>query len=200
MTELSINAEYVRLAQGFCSTEDLRYYLKGVQVEPHPSGKGVLIIATSGLVAGIFYDRTGIADRNYLLELDNPTIAALKIGRGEKKNRILTIKNDRLTVTHQKGHELHIKPNAIEIDGTYPDWRRIIPSEFETYQSAPTIDTLLLKPFTAACKSLCDKSGVVMLTSSPDRGPISCRIHHADFMGVIMQMRDDVEGATVDWL
>ena len=122
----------------------------------------------------------------------------MKAGKGEKKNRLLVIKNDRLTITHEKGHEFHIKPNAIEIDGTYPDWRRIIPTTFEG-EAAISIDTLLLKPFTAVCKSL-SCVGVVMLTSSPHRGPISCRIQHADFMGVIMPRRDDIKSATVEWL
>lgn len=204
MTKLLVNAEYIRLAHGFASTEATRYYLMGVQVEPHPSGEGVLIIATDGHVAGIFYDRTGIADKNYLLDLDKPTLSALKSQRSDsKKNRLVTIKNDHLTIVREEGgFEYHIKPNAVEIDGTFPDWRRIVPENFDG-EVALAIDALELKPFITVSKTLVAGTGrkaCVTLTPGPVGGPISCRVGHDDFMGVIMPDKLGKTEPTVDWV
>ncbi len=203
MTKLSINAEYVRLAHGFASTEETRFYLMGVQVEPHPSGEGVLIIATDGHVAGIFYDRKGIADKNYLLALDKPTLSALKAQRsdGNRGNRFVTIKDDRLVITNMAGLEYHIKPNAVEIDGTFPDWRRIIPEKFEG-EASLAIDANGLKPFIAVAKSLVGNSGMACVTLTPGAvgGPNSCRVAHPDFTGVITPARGGRTEPTVDWI
>lgn len=45
--EVRVRAKHFAAAYVFASTEETRYYLNGVLVEPHPDG-GVLLVATDG--------------------------------------------------------------------------------------------------------------------------------------------------------
>jgi len=186
--EIRINAEYLRLAQLFSSKDDVRYYLKGVQVEPHPSGEGILIIATDGHVLGSFYDRNGYVPEPMLIGFDKGLISALKSERSEKFGRVVTVRGGRTTVMTidsegEPWKEKYIKPGNIEMDGTFPDWRRVLPSDVENCN--PTFDVSLLKPFEAVCKFFSVKG--LKLEPSGETGPMGVKVKGTDdFYGVLM--------------
>jgi len=202
--EITISAEYLRLAQLFASKEDARYYLKGVNVEPHPSGAGVLIVATDGHVMGIFYDREGYVPESMLIAFDKGLISALKSEKSERCGRIVTVRGGRLTVMTKdiEGNPLeekYIKPGNIKIDGTFPQWRMVLPAEFEPCYFA--INPKLLKPFEIVASALGGKNPGVHFRTTAYNGPIEVTIANKDFYGVIMPMKCDwVSQTTADWL
>lgn len=62
----SVDVELVRRALKFAATQDVRYYLMGVCIQPSKSG-GVLVMATDGHSALVLHDRSGKADKSYIL-------------------------------------------------------------------------------------------------------------------------------------
>jgi len=191
--EISINAEYLRLAQLFSSKDDNRYYLKGVHIEQHPSGEGIIIVATNGTVCGIFYDREGYVENKLLIEFSKPFITSLKSEKREHGRRV-TIKNDRLVVMtiNSDGsmvNEEFIKPGNIEIDDTFPDWRRILPKDFSN-DSLIIINPKEIEVFSVVASSLTN-SKLTPITFNPSgkHGPIGILCGHDDFFGIVMPMK-----------
>jgi len=200
---VSINAEYLRLAQLFCSTDECRYYLMGVKIESHPEG-GILLVATNGHIAGIFYDRLGYVPDPLLLELDKPFISSLKSTRNENQRRV-TIRSERLVTMSVDTddtflQEKHIKPGQIEIDGTFPNWRSILPSPNDQ-APVPCFDPSYIKIFQTVAKSLTgEKVSPVKLTATDKNGPMAVTTGHPDFFGVQMPMRYDIATCNPSWI
>lgn len=176
----------------------------GVRIEPHPDG-GILLIATNGHIAGIFYDRTGYVPEPMLLDLDKPFLISLKSDRYENYGRAVTIRGERLVtvVLEEDGtfaDEKHIKPGQIEIDGTFPDWRRIMPSP-DSNISVPCFNPGYIKIFQTVAKSLTGKKvSPIKLTATGKEGPMSVTIHHDDFFGALMPMIDSTANCNPSWI
>ena len=175
MTTISINAEYLHLAHLFTTTDDTRYYLKGVQVEPHPTDDGILIIATDGHKAAVFYDQEGYVSENMLIAFDKPFLASLKQERNENFIRRVTVRHDRLVTmsTDTDGElfeEKHIKPGPMLIDGTFPDWRRIMP-DITTPGPVPAFNAAYIKIFQQVSSALTGaKSPSIRITAQDLNG------------------------------
>lgn len=130
MPELQINvrADLFRIAYHAVSTEETRYYLNGVFVEPHVDG-GVVMTSTDGHRLISVYDRAGEASASAIVKLPADAIKACKPGKGDV-GRFLKIKGNeaRIVTIDSSGAE---KPVSIAsdfvIDGTFPDWRRVLP-------------------------------------------------------------------------
>ncbi|WP_339862316.1 hypothetical protein [Paremcibacter congregatus] len=177
MTELNVNAEYLRLAALFSSTDPTRYNLHGVNIEPHPDG-GALMVASDGHRLGIFYDRIGEAERSINLRLDKPTKSFLK------KATTAVLQDDRLVLKDVTG-EIFIQPGDFEIDGRFPNWRGILP---KPAPACPvfSLNLELLPAFAEVAK----KMGPAMsIHASPEGGPIQFRVRDADFLGLWMPMQ-----------
>lgn len=55
-----VRAEALLAIEPFVSTEETRYYLKGVYIHPHPV-QGAVLVATNGHIMAILHDPAGIA-------------------------------------------------------------------------------------------------------------------------------------------
>jgi DNA polymerase-3 subunit beta len=102
------------------STEQVRYYLCGVYVDP----KGFLV-STDGHRAFVGkIDLTGV-----------PEFDGWIICRDALKRALTGYKADTITISPDRVGDITCQP----IDGTYPDWRRIVPDELsgETAQFNP---------------------------------------------------------------
>lgn len=53
----------------FKAVNDIRYYLNGIYVQPHPTAPGVVVMATDGHRAAMFYDPNGKASRPAILDV-----------------------------------------------------------------------------------------------------------------------------------
>ena len=105
------------------STDHHRFYLRGVNIEPHPSGVGVLMVATDGHRLSAYYDRQGEAVEPVVVPVPKPLIAAIA-KRSAAASR-LTWDAGRWTVLDEYGDvsSIHL---ADAIDGSFPDWRHVV--------------------------------------------------------------------------
>lgn len=132
---ISLKALYA--AACAASTEASRYYLGGVCVEI--SARQVLYVATDGHI--LFAHREAVEPGNCLVGawiVPSETIRAVK---GRKSPTDLAILDGQpgeleLSLKLPDGSDLEFKA----IDGTFPDWRRIIPSKTRQDGPVPLFD------------------------------------------------------------
>lgn len=103
------------------ASKDLtRPQIAGVKLERHPSGEGVLLIATDGNLMAVFYDRNGTIDGECVVEIPKHVLAACKAGQGPLK-----IENGESEVYGKRGELFSAK--GVVSEWTFPDWRRVVP-------------------------------------------------------------------------
>lgn len=103
------------------STDDTRFYLKGVHIEPHPKKTGVILTATNGHILISAYRDTGAAESFAPVIVPSDLINRVKAVR--------KISDLTLTVTPTEVSILYAGATyaAPPVDGSFPDWRRIVP-------------------------------------------------------------------------
>jgi hypothetical protein len=138
----------------FVSDEETRYYLNGICLESHPS-YGINLVATDGHRLSIWNETNSFADSkippSIILHANDETKALLKIKPGKGMKAYATIDTDdkRLTISQgpdaiQNDEDLTLIATCehVLIDGTFPDWRAIL----------PPLDNLISFPF--QCESM----------------------------------------------
>lgn len=209
MARIIISGEYARLIQPFVSKEETRYYLNGFHVEPHPE-KGVFIVATDGHRLGCFYDKNGTCDRPAIVSLNRFTLAQLA---PQKKKGALA----RFLIVDlpENGHAFSsARANVYEgnasqpdglfvaaqgeciIDGTFPDWRRVLKfPDAKLPPASPTFNAAYVAAFSLP-RSL-DAKGprTIRFFARNEADPTIVFTGRDDFFGVLMPMRSDVPTA-----
>lgn len=114
------------------SREETRYYLNGIYIEPGETADQLRFTATDGhrlvsrLVEGVTHDlRTG-----FIFERGDAELLITLIGdRDRSKDGTILIEatQNRVLAVLDGQWRLFTKP----IDGTYPDWRRIVPTDIQ---------------------------------------------------------------------
>lgn len=215
---ISVCAKRFFAAWQFISDEETRYYLNGVYIEPHPDG-GVIMTATDGHTLASVRDQTayiegtggwicGLPKKPFHTSLKLKDAGTLHfVGRSAYlTNMILgrdaTLPNfDPTIITHVHMAIAYANP----IDGTFPDWRRVIPTNFAEQSERISVDMKLLERFKAAILPLQDEKkavGINIATPPDDASPI---IIHADavpdFFGVVMPRAHKSNNPRLpDWL
>lgn len=202
MTAL-VNADLFRIVANFISTEETRYYLRGVFIQRHQLN-GVYLVATDGHRMMIAHDATGTTESDIIVSLDKVALNACKPVKHEPGERLLQVDdNGRAQVLTGTDDRL---PVAIHhgaiIDGTFPDWRRVACPSLENV-APTTFNGLFLADFGKAAKELArnsgsDKHGIRAIGETD--GPNVIRflgIEHA--YGVLMPMRDPNPTNTLPW-
>ena len=138
---IRVNANLFRIAYVATSTEASRYYLNGVLVEPHHE-KGAILTATNGHILVSIHDETGHCDQPTIVQL---TKEALKACPLKHVHRLLVIEDEKnpkasaniweTDATHWEiagldgGSRLQMVSHDCIVDGTFPDYRRVIPKK-----------------------------------------------------------------------
>lgn len=135
---IQFNATFLAALMPFCAKNDVRYYLGGIHVTPHPDG-GALLIATNGHMMMCVYDADAICSEQATFALGNDAAkhCATRIGQPAPVVTINPI-TQRLTISSGLGQELYIQPGKCLIDyvekpdgairmNAFPNWRHIIP-------------------------------------------------------------------------
>jgi DNA polymerase-3 subunit beta len=159
------------------STEETRYYLNGLYIHPKDEGetKVLRIVATDGHrlacvesplpdgaanMQGVILPRKTVAEIRKLL--DDTDAELIKIGLSDSKVRF-TLED--ITLASKL------------IDGTYPDYERVIPTnntkilELNVKELAKAVDRVsVVAERTRAIKMIANKNHVIVTTSSPDLG------------------------------
>lgn len=112
----------------FQAKNDIRYYLNGIHVQPHPTAPGVVVMATDGHRAAMFYDPDGKASRAATLTVSRDLVTACKKRPAAARvlgNRRVVLEAGRLVlkeVGHAHETELFIQAGQAEInDAKYPN-------------------------------------------------------------------------------
>ena len=100
------------------SNEETRYYLKGVYFE------GDIAVATDGNILTASQDTESVNDAPGIYPISKKAHAAMK----KRGALCVVIQDDVLTVLDDQERTTHMEP-CKPIDGTFPDWKRLIPKE-----------------------------------------------------------------------
>lgn len=141
MFTCNVSADLFRRALSCVSTEETRYYLTGVFVEPCASG-GALLVATDGHKLVAIRDPSGEVSGSAIVSPDKASAAALK---AKGFDRRLVVSGDALQlsvveiITDRAPRTAHLQAEPCIIDGSFPDWRRVVP-ETVTPAAGHTVD------------------------------------------------------------
>lgn len=144
MFKAVVSADLMARAYIAASTEATRYYLNGVYIEPCAAG-GVLLVATDGHRMLVLRDPAGYCEGSAIVALTPATLKACKakmprgyaerymIAHGEKIAIASVSKPDNaadlLALADNPSQEVEAYQVGALIDGSFPDWRRVVPSE-----------------------------------------------------------------------
>lgn len=185
---ISVDANLFRIAAFTVSTEETRYYLHGVYIEPHPV-KGVIMTATNGRVLTTIHDESGDMGgcSPAIVRTPGKVLAECKAKKTKKTKQTTT--EPRLLVdpsadlaTVQVDGEEKARAYRVIVDGTFPDWRRVHPSQAKDRAGADAAFSHLvmrvLVDTAAALESPMIMSNVdandVTLVNFPGRPHVSC--------------------------
>lgn len=180
----------VSLAQ---STESTRYYLCGVYFD------GSRAVATDGHIMTLANDEAVNNETPGIYPISKKTLAAMK-GRFadhvEISDGMIKVLNDDLN----NPTILHIEP-CQEIDGTFPDYARVIPSyeETETPASFAAFGEIILGKLVATAKILGKKSSVRIMGKDIN-SPHIVRYKNESIFSVAMPIRcEEAAIGTPSW-
>lgn len=206
---LRFNANLFRIAFAGASDEETRYYLKGVFVEPHSLG-GVTLTTTDGHRLICIHDEQGFADEKAIIKLGD----AIKQCKPKRKmKRVVVVDGNEATILEGLNDaELSdmfpvAKAFDVRIDGTYPDYRRVVPMDFAPTATA-TFNASYVAEFSKVGNDLVEhfkdskQSSVMRMTcgNGDASSPTLVRwggIEQA--FGILMPVRGGIDDATPSW-
>lgn len=214
-----VNPRYFAAINLFAAVQDVRYYLCGVRIEPHPE-KGAIIVATNGHVIGMIHDPDGFCAEPIIVgDISKQLISACCAKNGIIKGvppKALYITDGGAIVDFGDVQEQEIEPfgktvmhlsRITLIDGQFPNWRRVIPSKTEPSGEVMIAQAQYLSLFEKVVKALGAQrtySGVTM--ELVNGRSIIARLQGIDltdrFAAIIMQLRGDEKPKPYlpDWL
>lgn len=145
VTCFAVRLEALLRVRPFISAEATRYYLNGVHVEAHPEG-GAVCVATDGHRMGLRRDQEGLVNEPAICRLPKDLKAPAKTAIGSWAVMTRTgscfAHLSLVERLHDRDHDMAANAIAriedcyqrfgdVRIDGTFPDYAKIIPSEAE---------------------------------------------------------------------
>ena len=179
----SVNADMFRRCALAQSTDAHRPQIQGVKLEPHPSGSGVLMIATDGHILACFYDPEGTISGEALVSLPKHVLAACKDSR-----YALTFDGDTAEIYDKHGTASVGK--GVASDLTFPDWRRVVPKPGKDAGCAGQFDQVILSKLGGILST--GKMEALALAGDKPNDPHLVRGTHPSGFGVAMPLRDNV--------
>ena len=193
---IQINANLFARVAVAQSTDPTRYYLQGVCIQPHPRGEGVTLTATDG---------------HCLLTAHDPKADPATLPAG---GVIVNLGKDGLKAA-RKGQTVTIDPatgdasvdnawrsaSTTIVDGSFPDWRRILPQGDQVATGAAFDVKILSRLGDALCDWRKSSHGLTM-RGADDASPhiIACDSPDAAIFAVCMPIRVTPATVTPAWL
>jgi len=209
-----INPKYFAAMYQCAAKNDVRYYLNAVNIERHPDG-GVVIAATNGHFLGVIHDPEGWMheDHNALL-VGIPSkrlISACTTRRGPdtfepnklwiaEKFSVVTGCVEATDPPEPFGIGAHLTEKTELVDGKFPDWRKVLPTEREKLETQfPWINGEYIEAFNKIATILTGRKafagGGLHLEARDDCRSVVVRLANYElknrFVGVIMPMKGD---------
>jgi hypothetical protein len=133
--EIRFDAKFAAILEQFKAVNDVRYYLNGVFVSPHPD-KGIILAACDGHTAVIIHDPEGSCDCEQIFPLSKPLVSASKKRpKGLDKPEVVELIGDTAFVRFSRpddfdaeitGNDAYVEHNKA-IDAKYPSLAAVIP-------------------------------------------------------------------------
>lgn len=165
-----IAAKYLPILGEFrAPSDEVRYYLQGIYIEPHESA-GAYLCATDGHRFVVVHDESAVIDRPMLVNPD-------KIIIRESKKAALADFDGSCVDLQDEDEKFLLRAPAPLLDAKFPDWRSLIPSEdivCEPGSIDPSLMAAISKaPFGDGHKNACiytrqDKPCIVRFPSLPE--------------------------------
>ena len=218
-----VRAKHFAAAYLFTGTSELRYYLQGVLVEPHPDG-GVLLVATDGHRMVAIKDDEGETNGTWICSAPSEIVALCRksVKRFDLAPGDVHFVDTIAYVTAVKfrpgpdkkqewgdpskidKHHLGIA-YAPAIDGTYPDWRQVYPKSEPTETSSfIDLNGEFLADFSRAAKILSGgMTSAINICPSGPTDPILINVEtmEGNIAGLLMPMRGLGKRQSVpDWI
>ncbi len=202
---IKCNAALFRLATLCQDKSAARFYLNGVYIEPHPK-KGVILTSTDGHRLVSIYDEDGTADESAIIALSpnalkecKPVKTGKRYVHVESRNAHVREERDGLT-----GFVTCAISDGCRVDGTFPDWRHIVPTIKFTAKSRPGhFNGTLLAAFGEIAAGLSkekrkgDAPVVRILSDDPSSAALILFGNDDRAFGVLMPRRGEKESETV---
>lgn len=204
----AILASYYADACNFASTEETRYYLRGVNIEP--SGH---VAATNGHVLFAAYAKN--EPENFDWHFAAPVIvpfdkAMLKACKAKSRMPLFMVIEHAAADSMKVTFRIVLAETAAQacesespvtftlegafIDGSFPDWRRVVPRvPKNTIAAAPAFDARYIERFGAVAQGEGKSQRIRIITCSDEASPLYVDIGRKDAFGVLMPMRADTK-------
>ena len=169
---LKLDPHKLYVASLFAGKGDVRYYLNGVCIEKHPV-EGAYLIGTNGHTLCALYDQTAIVEmdqQEIILPIESKIQTKLKHAKAETA----TFYGSQLHVLQENSSTPDIFVTSA-IDGTFPNWRRVLPSEIDVNNSQEKLgvyNTDYLANFTLLSKVLGKFPRVRLFNPANENGPL----------------------------
>ncbi|QLI49422.1 DNA polymerase III beta subunit [Pseudomonas phage vB_PaeM_USP_18] len=213
-----VNPKYFAAIELFAAEKDVRYYLNGVRIEPHPQ-QGAILVATNGHRLAVIHDPDGWCKEPIIVgDIPRALVAACKVKGSflkltepkqlwiSKGGAVLMGLGDTEPPTDPfNAGALHINKIAI-VDGKFPDWRRVMPTErADSLVRFPAVNPKYLAEIHTAASILEPNQkkwgGAVRLEAKDEQSVIVARILGIDllerFVLVIMPLREMASPKTI---
>ncbi len=141
-----VAAKYVAMLAPFISKSEIRYYLNGIHIEPHHE-QGVLMVATDGHHMGIVHDKEGMSNDPWICSISANVLKACRY-QPRRKGSVLEqaakvhfLENSAVVTNGKFAGDspldttagilsgVMVMERAPAIDGTFPNWRKILPKK-----------------------------------------------------------------------
>jgi hypothetical protein len=169
-----LNSDLLSAVSIAASTEETRYYLCGVHVEPHPK-QGVIMTATDGHILATAHDLEGTIDKPRII-LANFKSASFKTKAKEDQRRLHVNFKDEMGAIRDDDSAKNLDAVVVEnIYATFPDWRNITPGFTRSEPTAgfgqfnPNLLAKTMSVFTRASGP--DKPGPVVFQQKTPNDP-----------------------------
>lgn len=200
----AVRLEAAMRVKPFVSSEEVRYYLNGVCIEPAHGG-GAVCVATDGHRLGARFDREGFCEKQTIVRmapelkllkgmLRSPWLVGVETSPGKGFVAVVDAapKPDDDTAANaiERVEDCSIRIGRAFVDGTFPDWRRVIPQPSEK-DTVRAFNGDYIKAF---------GKGITM-RGADETAPHLVQMHDDPlFVGVLMPMRNDVKSGLPDWV
>ncbi len=208
--KIKFNREYLPILASFMAINDVRFYLNGFHVKPHPE-VGIILTATDGHRLVTIYDKDGLSDGEYIFPISKPLLAAAKKSSFNKlplnyvqfiDNKVFVLHHDdddsdffKDCSDHSVNRVSHVEYFK-EIEGKFPNTKRI----FSAFKLKATDRVGVNVDYIGKLKSVvtCKKFPQLNLMLSGVDGSI-CAVsgYDKEIVSLVMPTRFDDEELTI---
>jgi len=185
--------ELFAAAARFISTEEVRFFLQGVYIEP--AATGAFLVATDGHRLFVGHDTLAVVTRAAIIRPPKR-----KMPPAWFKSATLKIVEGTAHLYDAKGERIVERALASEIDGTYPDWRHVLPASVSGELSTNvTYDATYLQDFATVRAKLDVVYASLVPVGWNGLDPAIVEIRPGDCFGVLMPARTTAPTQRPQW-